>query len=42
METAVRWGMLSAWSIAIITPVVLMALLVNRQLRKGFTGMVGD
>ena len=42
METAVRWGMLSAWSIAIITPVVLMALLVNRQLRRGFTGMVGD
>jgi len=42
METAVRWGMLSAWSITIITPVVLMALLVNRQLRKGFTGMVED
>lgn len=42
METAVRWGMLSAWSIAIISPVVLVALLVNRQLRKGFTGMLGE
>jgi len=42
METAVRWGMLSAWSIAVIAPVVLMALLVNRQLRRGFTGMSGD
>ncbi len=42
METAVRWGMLSAWSIAVITPVVLMALLVNRQLRRGFTSMAQD
>ncbi len=42
METAVRWGMLSAWSIAVITPVVLMALLVNRQLRRGFTSIAGD
>ena len=42
MESAVRWGMLSAWAIAIITPVVLMALLVNRQLRRGFISMVGD
>ncbi len=42
METAVRWGMLSAWSIAVIAPVVLMALMVNRQLRRGFTGLTGE
>lgn len=38
MEAAVRWGMLSAWSVAIIAPVVILALLVNRQLRRGFSG----
>ena len=38
MESAVRWGLLSAWSVAIIAPVVVLSLLVNRQLRKGFAG----
>jgi multiple sugar transport system permease protein len=41
MESAVRWGVLSAWSAAVIAPVVLVALLVNKQLRKGFSGSVG-
>ncbi len=40
METAVRWGMLSAWSVAVIAPVVLVSLLVNRQLRRGFAGEI--
>lgn len=42
METAVRWGLLSAWSIAVIAPVVTMALLVNKHLRKGFTSEIGQ
>jgi multiple sugar transport system permease protein len=41
METAVRWGLLSAWSIAIVAPVILLALLVNKHLRKGFVGSAG-
>ncbi len=36
MESTVRWGMLSAWSMAFIAPVIVLALLVNKQLRKGF------
>ncbi len=39
MEDAVRWGQLSAWSIAVVAPVVILALLVNRHLRRGFTGV---
>lgn len=42
METAVRWGLLSAWSIAIVTPIVIMSLLVNKHLRKGFTSDLGQ
>lgn len=42
METAVRWGMLSAWSIAIVTPIVVLSLLVNKQLRRGFTSDLGQ
>lgn len=41
MESAVRWGILSAWSVAVITPVVIVAIVVNKQLRKGFAGSVG-
>lgn len=40
METAVRWGMLSAWSVAVVAPVVVLALVVNKQLRKGFAGSI--
>ena len=42
METAVRWGLLSAWSIAIVAPIVIMSLLVNKHLRKGFTSDLGQ
>ena len=42
METAVRWGMLSAWSIAIVAPIVVLSLLVNKQLRRGFTSDLGQ
>ena len=42
METAVRWGMLSAWSIAIVAPIVVLSLLVNRHLRRGFTTDLGQ
>ncbi|MFW6137938.1 MAG: carbohydrate ABC transporter permease [Spirochaetota bacterium] len=41
METAVRWGLLSAWSIAVVTPIVVVALLLNRHLRRGFTSELG-
>lgn len=41
METAVRWGLLSAWSIAIVAPIVLLALVLNRHLRRGFTSELG-
>lgn len=40
MENAIRWGELSGWAVAIVAPVVLLALLVNRQLRKGFAGQM--
>ena len=42
MESAVRWGMLSAWSIAIMAPIVVLSLLVNKQLRRGFTSDLGQ
>ncbi len=42
METAVRWGMLSAWSIAVVAPIVVLSLLVNKQLRRGFTSDLGQ
>jgi len=42
METAVRWGLLSAWSIAIVAPIVVLSLLVNKQLRRGFTSDIGQ
>ncbi len=38
MEDAIRWGQLSAWAIAIVAPVIIVSLLVNRQLRRGFSG----
>jgi len=38
----VRWGMLSAWSIAIVAPIVVLSLLVNKQLRRGFTSDLGQ
>ncbi len=41
MEDAIRWGQLSAWSVAIVAPIVILALLVNRHLRRGFTGGLG-
>lgn len=37
METGVRWGLLSAWSVAVTMPVVVIALLVHKYLREGFT-----
>lgn len=40
MENAIRWGELSAWAITIVAPVVILAMLVNRQLRKGFAGQM--
>ncbi len=41
METSVRWGTLSAWAVAIVAPVVLMSLFVNKHLRRGFTSDIG-
>ncbi len=41
MEDAIRWGQLSAWSVSIVAPIVILALLVNRHLRRGFTGGLG-
>lgn len=41
METSVRWGTLSAWAMAIVAPVVLMSLILNRHLRRGFTSDIG-
>lgn len=41
METAVRWGMLSAWSFAIVFPIVVLSLLLHRHLRRGFTSDFG-
>ncbi len=38
MEEGIRWGQLSAWAIAIVAPVVLVSMLLNRHLRRGFTG----
>jgi len=35
-EAGARWGMLSAWSIAICVPVIILALVLNKYLRKGF------
>jgi len=40
MESAVRWGVLSAWSVAVVAPVLIVSVLVNKQLRKGFSGSV--
>lgn len=42
METAVRWGMLSAWSMAIVFPIVVLSLLLHRHLRRGFTSELGQ
>jgi len=38
MEDPVRWGLLSASSVAVLAPVVLVTLLVHRYVRAGFGG----
>ena len=35
-EAGVRWGMLAAWSIAMCVPIIILALILNKYLRKGF------
>lgn len=40
MEDAVRWGQLSAWAVAVVAPVVVISLMVNRHLRRGFSGEI--
>lgn len=36
MENPVRWGLLSASSITVVAPVVIVTMLVHRYLRQGF------
>jgi len=38
MEDPVRWGLLSASSVVVLAPVVLVTLLVHRYVRAGFGG----
>jgi multiple sugar transport system permease protein len=38
MEDPVRWGLLSASSVTVLAPVVLVTLLVHRYIRAGFGG----
>lgn len=38
MEDPVRWGLLSASSVAVLAPVVVVTLLVHRHFRAGFGG----
>jgi multiple sugar transport system permease protein len=38
MEDPVRWGLLSASSVAVLAPVVVVTLLVHRYVRAGFGG----
>jgi multiple sugar transport system permease protein len=38
MEDPVRWGLLSASSVVVLAPVVIVTLLVHRYVRAGFAG----
>lgn len=38
MEDPVRWGLLSASSVAVLAPVVVVTMLVHRHVRAGFGG----
>ena len=38
MEDPVRWGLLSASSVAVLAPVVIVTLMVHRYVRAGFGG----
>ncbi len=41
MEDPVRWGLLSASSVVVLAPVVIVTLLVHRYVRAGFGGSAG-
>ena len=41
MEDPVRWGLLSASSVVVLAPVVIVTLLVHRYVRAGFGGNTG-